>query len=628
MKLRELKLATVVVPVAFLAGLAYIALFAFPGFFGSAVGFVALLSAAGIAVFFFSRIVFRIIETLEQRVYEQNRQLAALARIAAASAEATELNELLNVALDHVIDITGADAGVICLLDTEAEELVAACYRGLSDEVVKQIRRQKLGDEPIGTEVVRTGRPVAVEDLLKVGEAADMARREGFHSSISVPLRAEGQVGGVLAVATRQRRKFEPNEVELLTNIGGQLGLAVRNAILFSKTRQRNQELGALLAVGRAATASLDLAALLDEALEGVIEVTSADAAEVWLTTDDGALELVRQRGLAETGTDDRARVRLGEGLPGLAAARGSPVITHDLQSEAAFVRDAVRQGGFQTYCLFPLRHRDETLGVLAVAAREKEALSSTSECRLLQGIGEQIAIATENARLHGRVLDLAVIEERERIARELHDGLAQVLGYINTQTLAIRKLLASGRTEEAEQQLRVMEDASREVYADVREAILGLSTSFADPGGLIPNLRAYLVQYSEMAGLPVQLDARANGQSLRLPAMAEIQLMRIIQEALSNCRKHANATAVRVGLEAQDGCLRVEIADDGQGFDAGRPSRSGWPKFGLQSMNERANAIGGTFEVLSQPRRGTTVRVHVPIRRDQEVADARASRR
>lgn len=647
MRLRQLKLATVVVPVLFLGAFTWAALFILPDFLQTPAGFGLALTLVTLAVLGFSHAVFGVIERLEGKVREQNRQLSALARIAGASAESSELNKLLAVALDHVLDVMGAEAGAICLLDADGEELVAACHRGFSDELARELQRQKLGDEPVGAKVVRSGQPVIVEDaaaaqdalggkpaggienLLTTSRTGEIYLREGFRASISVPLKAESQVSGVLAVASKQPRRFGAPEVALLTSIGAQLGLAVRNALLFAKSRQRNQELAALLAVGRAATSSLDLTALLDEALEALIEVTSAEAAEVWLVTPDGDVELARQHGLPPALALERTRFGRGEGLPGRVVETGMPVIIHDLPSQPGLKRESFREAGFQTYCLFPLQQRGETLGVLTVAAHDKEALSSVREQRLLEGIGEQVAIATENARLHGRVLDVAVLEERERIARELHDGLAQVLGYINTQTLAIRKLLASGRAKEAEAQLQVMEEAARQVYADVREAILGLSTSLDDPGGLIPSLRKYLARYSEMANLAVELDASPEAQALRLPAMAEIQLMRIVQEALSNCRKHAGATAVRVAFLAEGGALLAEIADDGQGFDAERPGRPGWPRFGLQTMHERAQAIEGTFEVVSRPGRGTTVRVRVPVKSAvSEVAHARAARR
>lgn len=627
MSLTRLKWVAIVVPLAFLVVLDYLRHQVFYAQLHTFPGFISLLALLTVAISVFSFTIFGVIGRLERQVLGQNQRLAALNRIAAASAGNLELKELLNVGLDEVLGVMKAEAGLICLLNTETEELVAACYRGFSDEGAKLIQRQKLDTAPMGKEVVRTGRPVVREKLLENPQVAEVARREGFHSVVSVPLKSEREVTGVLGVATRRERHFTPAELELLTNIGGQLGLAVRSGVLFTKAQQRNQELAALLAVGRAAVSSLDLTEILDKALDAILEVTSAEAAEVWLMADGDELTLERHRGIGAEAFRERTRFRLGEGLPGLAAQQGTPVVVHDLASDPRFLRQRVVELGLETFCALPLSHRGETVGVLAMAARDREALSSGAELRLLEGIGERLAIAIENNRLHQQVLDRAVLEERERIARELHDGLAQVLGYINTQTLAIKKLLASGDTDEAKEELNAMEAAAKEVYADVREAILGLRASLAR-GGLILDLRSYIGRYSEMAGVTTQLQVSEQAEALKLPAWSEIQLMRIIQEALSNIRKHARASRARVSFEAVAEGLRVEVADDGQGFDPERLIRTGWPRFGLQMMRERAKAIGGELEVLSIPRQGTRVVVQVPLKRMEEVSYESSARR
>jgi len=360
----------------------------------------------------------------------------------------------------------------------------------------------------------------------------------------------------------------------------------------------------------------LDLADVLDAALEAILSVTSAEAGEVWLVKDGGELVLVRQRGAAADAFQEWTRLRLGEGLPGLAAESGAPMVVHDLASDPRFVRHRVKGLGFESFCAQPLIRRGETVGVLAVASRSPTLLSSAAERRLLEGIGEQLVMAIENAQLHERVLDAAVLEERERLAHELHDGLAQVLGYVNTQTLTIDKLLSSGRGEDAREQVARMREAARRTYTDVREAILGLRSSDA----LLPSLRSYLAEYGRMTGIVLQLDVGAEVEALRLPPSVEIQLLRIVQEALSNVRKHARATSATVSLEVCDQRLAIDVVDDGRGFDLDQPVRTGWPRFGLQTMRERAQAIGGTLELWSKPGSGTRLAVHVPLESPAEI--------
>lgn len=386
----------------------------------------------------------------------------------------------------------------------------------------------------------------------------------------------------------------------------------------------QNQELAALLAVGRASS-SLELGELLDAAMDAILDVSHADAAEIWLLDDGGELTLARHRGVAQDAFSERTRLPIGEGLPGVTAAERRLVTVHDLPDDGRFVRERIKQLGFQTYCGLPLEHRDELLGVLGVASTDPKTLCSARELRLLEAIGERVATSIANARLHERVLDGAIVDERMRIARELHDGLAQVLGYINTQTLAVKKLLTTGRPREAAEALDAMEAAAREVYGDVREEILGLRLSLSRQG-LVPALREYLLSYARMTDAELRLEAEADAERAELPRPVEIQLLRIVQEALSNARKHAGAGAVTVRIGIGDRELVLEVSDDGRGFDPGANAPTGWPRLGLQTMRERAEAIGGSFELVAWPSQGTRLCVRVPIE-GEEPARAGAAR-
>jgi signal transduction histidine kinase len=359
----------------------------------------------------------------------------------------------------------------------------------------------------------------------------------------------------------------------LLVILTGAFSFAVFGLVerLERRILERNAMLAALVAIGREAGSSLDLDELLDNSLAAILEITSAEAAEVWLTDGESELVMAHHRGLGQ---------------------------------------DAFRE----KFCALPLRHRDETYGVLCVAARDREAMEDEAERGLLEGIAERLAAAIENSRLHERVLDAAVLRERERIARELHDGLAQVLGYINTQTLAVRKLLASSRTDEASVQLETMEKAVKRVYGDVREGIFSLRTPLGRSDRLTDAVRAHLDNYREMPGAPATLEVVEDGELPVLRPASEIQLMWIVQEALNNVRNHAEADSATVGFSVEGGELIVSVEDDGRGFRPEQRTRTGWPHFGLQTMRERAEAIGGCFEIDSTFNQGTAVRVRVPL--------------
>ena len=352
--------------------------------------------------------------------------------------------------------------------------------------------------------------------------------------------------------------------------------------------------------------------------MDTLLQMTGVEAAEMWLV-EGTEVKLQVHRGAFQEAFVEHTRFRIGQGFPGIAVQTMAPVISHQLSEETSFLRQEVKDAGFHTFCAWPLVHQGKVLGALAVAARSPDALTRSSELRLLEAVSEQLAVAIENAKLYEQVQDAAIVEERERIAREMHDGLAQVLGYINTQVLALRRLLQDNATDKAMQLLGEMQEAVQQVYADVREGILGLRSSPGNSMGLPVALEEYLERYRSMASFEVQLEVSAAARNVRLPHACEVQLIRVIQEALSNTRKHAQASRATVNLSRSDGQLRVEVSDNGIGFDPSMRPNTGWPRFGLQTMRERVEAIGGTFEMKSAPGQGTTVAASYPLGEDEQ---------
>ncbi|MBI4298544.1 MAG: GAF domain-containing sensor histidine kinase [Chloroflexi bacterium] len=612
--MRLLKWVAILLPILFLAILDVVRHTLFSKYLHTIPGFVGIHAMIALAIVVFSYSIFGFIGRLQRRIIDQNRQLSALNEIAKAAAAKIRLEELLDTSLDQVLSRLSADAGLICILDLEKEEHSAVCYRGFSPEMVRRLQRAKLVDTPIALAVVRTGQPVVWEHVLEDPRVAEQARREGMRSGITAPLRSEDQVNGLLAIASRTERHFSSTDREFLEGIGGQLGMAIRNATLYQQSQLQNRELGALLAVGKVVTSSFDLDELLRASLDTVMEITSADASEIWLM--EGAEELMLQchRGAHGEAFLGQTRFRVGQGIPGIVAQNLEPILVKDIASDSRFLRQELIKAGFHTFCALPLSYHSKLVGVLAVAAFKANAINGPRELRLLEGIGEWLALAIENAYLYQQVQDQAVLQERERIAREMHDGMGQLLGYINTQAIAVKKLLSNQHLSEAREELTKMEDITRDLYADVREGILGLRIASRRKDGLVPALRDYLDHYMEMAGIQVELKVSSEATGSNLAPSVEIQLMRILQEALTNVRKHSKATVAVVTLDRSDNEFSVSIADNGQGFDLTRLPPIGWPRFGLQTMRERAEAVSGRFSIDTSPGQGTRVHVRIPL--------------
>jgi signal transduction histidine kinase len=377
---------------------------------------------------------------------------------------------------------------------------------------------------------------------------------------------------------------------------------------LADELRQRNAELetrnasaSALHAMSLAITALADLDQILAKTAENARTLLSADIAWVTRTGADGREWLAASSGPAEA--FDPAG-----GQPGEDARR--------------FVQPAFAG----SYLEAPLQRAGTTTGVLAVAGRGT-ARHGVDDLETLHSLANQAAIAVENDRLQRELRGLAISAERERIAREMHDGLAQVLGYVNTKSQAVEELLSAGRTAEARSQMAELAAAARSIYVDVREAILSLSTPLvaaatsgsdgpvAGGADLVSAVRTYLERWGDTAKVAVSLDADPGIRYAPLSPELVANLLRVIQEALTNVRKHAAAGRVVIRLSSTPGGLGVVVEDDGRGFELLAPGRpTDWPHFGQETIRQRVAAIGGTVRWESAPGQGTRVRVDAPV--------------
>lgn len=238
------------------------------------------------------------------------------------------------------------------------------------------------------------------------------------------------------------------------------------------------------------------------------------------------------------------------------------------------------------------LRAQEEALDVARRSAEELEA-----------------KVRDRTVELFEQVRRLAILEERDRLAREMHDSLGQVLGFVNLKTKVAQDMITRGRTRDAGEELAQMRSAVQDAYEEVRQAILSLRTA---PGGqgLVPSLREYAGRLREQTGLDVRVESF---DGLDLAPAAEAQVIRIVQEALTNVRKHAAARTVTVRFARAGREVIVTVTDDGRGFDVAAVEAAKSMHFGLLTMRERAESIGGIVTVRSGLGQGTTVELHIP---------------
>jgi signal transduction histidine kinase len=366
---------------------------------------------------------------------------------------------------------------------------------------------------------------------------------------------------------------------------------------LTASLRARNAEVEARAATATALhSVSLAIASLADlEAILGTI----VDSARRLLGGDIGLLVLI--------GPDGEPSLRSASG-PAAAFDRtggqGGDEIERFLRSERP-----------PAILAAPLRRGGSTIGTLAVAGWSSPS-HQVGDVETLSSLANQAAIAIENDRLAAALRELAVRHERERIAQEIHDGLAQVLGYVNTKSQAVAGLLEAGRLEEATLQMAELSAAARSIYVDVREAIQGLTEPIGDEVDLGTEVRDYAGRFADAAKLVVSVQVEPGLDGTPLTPATRDEVFGIVREALTNVRKHAAAHRVVVTLGTRDDRLVVRVADDGRGFDPERvkASPNDWPQYGMTTMRHRAAAIDGQISWTSVPGTGTTVELVAPL--------------
>ncbi|HET9496338.1 MAG TPA: GAF domain-containing protein [Chloroflexia bacterium] len=390
--------------------------------------------------------------------------------------------------------------------------------------------------------------------------------------------------------------------------------------------RRRNRELTALYALASATSEPLSAKSVLKRALRQVLKALDLEVGWVFLLTSDGKGELAASYGLAHGGGSF--------GFPacecGAALRENRPVLVKSAGDHCPARRALRKQEGGPCTChaTVPLVARGRTLGVLSVASADPQHFRQ-AEMDLLKSVGQQMGVALENARLwdelrekeqlRGELLARSIRaqeDERQRIARELHDATGQSLNALVFGLNAASTAL--GQSPEATapllERLRV---SASDTVRELQGIIYDLRPSLLDDLGLVPALRWYADERLQSRGVDVTIEM--SGEATRLPSEVETALFRIAQEAVTNIGKHADARHVRIALQVEAGQVVMTVEDDGVGFTPASVlsprERSAEGGFGLLGMQERTVLLGGTLSVSSAPGKGTRLHATIPFR-------------
>ncbi|WP_026370660.1 GAF domain-containing sensor histidine kinase [Kallotenue papyrolyticum] len=539
---------------------------------------------------------------LRDLMADRARDLLVLNAVAAAVAQSLEPQPLLVNALDHVIDLLALDAGAIYTRRDDGHlALIAA--RGLAASLTARYQRLR-AEHALVARLLRERRPLLLDDLRSVSALVPLAQA-GFRTLLALQLVARGEVVGLLVVV-RTTSAWSARETSLLEAIADHIGLALDNARLFAAEQQRRRQSEALRKGALALTEALGLDAVLQRIAQQATQLMEAPICTIF-EYDDTSEQLVPRDPVCAPAERDSGWLAAGERIAREAVVRQRAVRSADLPLTTG--GQPYTSGSAQlsaSLLAAPLMVKGRIYGAIVVghaAARE----FSADELQLIDIFADQAALALEHARLVDQTRRLAALEERQRIARDLHDSVTQSLFSLRLAAEAASATLATDQQATA-QMLQTVQELAGNALAEMRALIFELRPGALHEAGLAAAIERFVGAFRARTGLQVALDL----DQRRSPPVVEEALYRIASEALHNIGKHARARQVAITLRRRHNSVCLVVQDDGVGFDPTHPVAG--DHMGQRTMQERAAALGGSCVVQSAPGAGTRVVVEIPL--------------
>jgi len=456
--------------------------------------------------------------------------------------------------------------------------------------------------------------PVLQDDPRSVGFPSNHPKMVSF---LGVPIRAgDKQLGQIYLTEKIDAPEFTSDDEMIIQMLAAYAATAIQNARLYEQMKERdlaltrrNVDMSLLNGIASTLTSSLELNEILNKTLGLVINYMKVEAGEIFLLEEDKTtLRMVLHRGQAAEAFWRRSTFNVGDGYPGMVAQTRRPLISRQLANDANFMRDAVVEAGFQQIACIPLLSGENLMGVMSIATRGTDPFDERN-IQMLTAVGAWAGLSIENARLHANARRLAVLEERNRIGMDLHDGIIQSIYGVGLGLEGV-KLTLNEDSQVVKERIDHAINGLNQAIRDLRAYILDLRPRQLGGDGLLNGIKRLIAEYRANTFSEVNFTG-LDSDLKDLPQTQALVLFHICQEALANAAKHAKAKNVQVAVWTTDDRALMEIRDDGEGFDVDKMQAS--IGHGLANMQTRAHAVGGDIDISSSFGDGTAILVWVP---------------
>jgi two-component system nitrate/nitrite sensor histidine kinase NarX len=529
------------------------------------------------------------IDEIEVNASNIKRRADAVLELSRKFVEATDEREVVSSLLNVIMDLVGAIGASVVPLDERGQPLTAISFGEIPTPLMEswveylaspEIRHKCATCQKTGTLVQNC--PLIEVQVYDVPNGIPPTGVYCLHLS-----RGDREYG-VLNLYLPQDKSLDNHTQEFLETLLGEA------ALVLESIRLKNRE----VAVLQQFKSHTDLKTFELEFIKNVQDALDADFVLLQYKLDEK-----KSSQKLTSGEIPKSDVTLVDGLIDTVLMSESPVLIGEVDGDQRIVK------GINSLIAAPLTLTEEpALGVI-LAGNSSTHKFNSRHLALLQSLAGQVSLVVQNSEYRAEMEFNTIIAERTRLAREIHDGLAQTLGFLKLQAAQMENMLAANEKERLQESLTTTYKVLSDAYLDVRQAIDGLRIS-PNGEGLSAWLKETCLEFEENTGLPVSLDEFPLDEDL--PPEFQVQLIRIVQEALSNVRKHACASQAWVSYHQNGQDFIIEVRDNGCGFSLEEiPSVS---RYGLQGMRERSELIGADFQVISKINEGTQVRIRVPI--------------
>jgi signal transduction histidine kinase len=412
------------------------------------------------------------------------------------------------------------------------------------------------------------------------------------------------QVLGVMAVQSyKTARAYDEHAQNLLTGIASQAAIAIQNARLFEETERHTQDLTALYSADEQLYRHLDLDQVLQALVDVAVDILQADKSSLMVWDEEHKKLVVRAARGFSPQTISQMTFAPGEGTVGQVAVSGQAAVVEDTHVDPHVARRITDPENIRSFMHVPIEIKGQIFGVFNADYTEPRAFGE-DEMRLFTALAQRAALAIQNAQLYEQAQELAVVEERQRLARDLHDAVTQTL--FSTSLIAeVLPRIWERNPEEGQRRLGEVRELTRGALAEMRTLLLELRPATLLEANLGDLLRQLGEAITGRARVPV--DVQIEGEVAQMSPDIKVALYRIAQESLNNVAKHSGAGQATVHLCYGPGQVNLDITDDGCGFDVKDIPPD---HLGVGIMRERAETIGAKLTIESQVEQGTKVTV------------------